>query len=449
METDLLINEFFPLKNLLPPENLRPFIGSRAGLVKQIIQNGIEPDEAHLFHLSVVTSNASILLQQPSLDIRAAGSGSTYREAFGCAVGEVVERSALASYDKKAIVRGSYRELSQRGVEVLSPEQLDLFSKEQYTNSDFLFEPFTDTAELGWTEGVNLLTGKPVLVPAQAVLMSYKPFPGEAFITYSTTSGCACATSMESAIIKCVYEQVERDAVMLTWLTKTSPPGVDAEKIVSAALLKKLNMQNNSATDVYDLRYLSYGIDIPVFLGILQRKIAGKKRLLIGAAANLCAQAASEKALLETAQSIPFLKLILASNPNPDFAGISFNDFEKNLRYYADERNQHHLTFLQENNDVFATEKLPDHKSRTTEENLTFILKTLKRNNLTPIAIDHGNAEYRDLGFHVLRVFIPELLQLYTPNAPFLGNRRMHSVLGKLGKQETVNDLNLLPHPMP
>src|SRR3712207_8758629 len=60
-----------------------------------------------------------------------------------------------------------------------------LFRSQQYAAPGFEYMPFEDDRWLGWIEGSDLLTGESVWVPAQLVLMYYKPHPAECLIGYA------------------------------------------------------------------------------------------------------------------------------------------------------------------------------------------------------------------------------------------------------------------------
>lgn len=66
-----------------------------------------------------------------------------------------------------------------------------------------------------------------MLVPAQLVLMYYKPLPAEPMIGYATTAGLAFYTSRRQAILHGLYEVIERDGVNVQWYSKLPPPHVD------------------------------------------------------------------------------------------------------------------------------------------------------------------------------------------------------------------------------
>jgi len=109
------------------------------------------------------------------------GKGYSMNDMLLSSLGEGVERAlgALAYFLGKAEpIFGTRRELVERGLNCLSPEQCPLFAPEQYDAPGFYYQPFTDDVMLGWLEGERLISGDRIWVPAQLVeLLHLGPMP--------------------------------------------------------------------------------------------------------------------------------------------------------------------------------------------------------------------------------------------------------------------------------
>jgi hypothetical protein len=69
---------------------------------------------------------------------------------------------------------------------------------------------------------------------------------------------------------------------------------------------------------------------------------------------------------------------------------------------------------------------------------------------ITPIAFDMTTPELRDHGLFVCRVFVPELVPLCLPWAPFLGHPRLARYIADAehdGSAASIPDW--VPHPFP
>jgi ribosomal protein S12 methylthiotransferase accessory factor len=443
------IEELDFFQDLFPDKKFRHFVGWRTGLVKQLYCGSIEPNEPRLFHITLIHSRLERFGLVRKINLRAAGSALTYSDAISRAVGETVERFYSCLYDEKSIIFDSYNNLQKQGINALGPGNIAFFSEEQFSRKDFPMVRFTEDVKIGWTRGVSLITGEEILVPAQFIYLGYKGQPGERHVTYTCTSGCACASTVEEAILKGIFEQVERDAVMINWYAKLSPPRFDIHS-VSGHRLEELYQRGYDCPGMeYQLRYITLDLPIPAFMGIAKVGAGGKTRLFVGGAANLDPRDAAFKALLEIGQGVPFIKYILVNEPFPDYKKLAFDNFDDNLRYYADPDNTKHLDFLQASDKILSVDQLPNHSVGSIEKDLVSVLRILKKFNMNPIAIDHTTDELKEIGLNVTRIVIPELVQMGTPSIPFLGCKRLFEVPVKLGLKDELTELNPMLHPYP
>jgi len=449
MKERFRITEWDLLNSLRLEERFTKLIGWRVGPIKKILQCGIEPGDPELFHVVLMHSSIERMVGLPTrVSLRAGGAGLNLADAFHRAVGEVVERYAIHFYDEDAVVFDSYANLTKQGLNVLAPDKLQFFSDAQLASEGTIFRRFTEDMRLGWAEGVSLITGKPILVPAQLLFFGYKFRPGEKRLTYASSSGCACASSLEEALLKGIYENVERDAVMITWYARISPPALSIDSSPYLTELCETRGYSESGQS-YNLRYISLDIDMPVIMGIAKITIGGKKRMFVGASCNLDPEQAAFKALLEIGQGVPFVKQFLILDPFPSYEDMQFKDFNDNIRYYSDPEHIKNLDFLLESEETIDIDQLPDRSSGDVETDLRTTVEILRNRGVEPIAFDHTTEDMRELGFHVGRVLIPELMQLGTPADPFLGSRRLYETPVRLGLKTVNMELNPNWHPFP
>ncbi|WP_423199815.1 MULTISPECIES: YcaO-like family protein [unclassified Cupriavidus] len=98
------------------------------------------------------------------------------------------------------------------------------YSAGQYADPEFPFVPFAPTREYWWASGVDVASGNSVHVPADLVYshagLVASGHASNTPLTWSTTSGCAAATSLSVGIERALLELVERDAFMRHWLAQ-------------------------------------------------------------------------------------------------------------------------------------------------------------------------------------------------------------------------------------
>src|SRR5260370_41635745 len=120
------------------------------------------------------------------------GKGGTKLASLLGAFGEIAERLLgtlhfMTLFDR--LEYATYEELVREGRRALGPHEMPLFASEQYARPKFDYIPFRPDTFLGWVEASELLTGNPILVHAQLVLMYYKRHAAEPAIGYATTAG--------------------------------------------------------------------------------------------------------------------------------------------------------------------------------------------------------------------------------------------------------------------
>ena len=199
-----------------------------------------------------------------------------------------------AVYDERTFVLDCQRNLAP---EAIDPSTVALFSAAQYREPGFAFQPFTEETRVTWTWGYSLLRRAPVLVPAALVYRPYWPIEDEAAIGDFPTTGLACGNSLADAILRGLYETVERDAIMITWLNRLPAcrvrldrlaPAIDADS-PWAQLAGRGLFAHDITTDVA----------IPTRLAVFIDRSGPRVFVTVGAAAHDHADRALEKAVAE------------------------------------------------------------------------------------------------------------------------------------------------------
>ena len=192
------------------------------------------------------------------------GKGDSLFGMFASTLGELVERvfgclAYLEHSDRCAY--GSYSELSTRGHRCLGPDELHLFAREQYEDSDMVFDPYTRDTVLAWIKGKRLFSGEAVWVPAQLVLLYYRRRPNETPIGFSTTGGLACHVSELEALYHGITELFERDAMNVSWYSGIRPKVIEIDRDGRVVALRRL-LQTASGLPG-NLKFYLHDLDTP------------------------------------------------------------------------------------------------------------------------------------------------------------------------------------------
>jgi ribosomal protein S12 methylthiotransferase accessory factor len=424
-----------------------PFLGKKMGLAKGLSVLSVDPDDFDLHHIFPATTSLSRLLGHTrEFEPRAGGAGIRLGDAINRAMGELVERYASLAYDGTGRIVCSHKMLVSRGCRAAPLDSLALFSPKQLATPGFAYAEFTEDTAVGWIEGTNLADGSSIFVPGHLVSLGYLPGPYEVSTCfYPTSSGCAVATSVEGALLAGLLESIERDAVMIRWYARMAPPMLDLDP--AELLGKPLGPQRQGL----EIRFHDITVDgdVPVVSVTCIERTGRPCFFLLGAAAGLDTLTAARKALVEAGQGRPFIKLLANLSPAPS-EGDEFRDFDSNLRFYAEPANARYIEWFLSKAGVPGRYFPEICGVKDAAGLLHVLLDRCSTMELTPIAFDLTTPEMRDCGLFACRVFVPELVPLGVPSAPFLGHPRLARFVATAERDGSAGCIPAwVPHPFP
>ncbi|HUN39349.1 MAG TPA: YcaO-like family protein [Acetobacteraceae bacterium] len=429
------------------PSQWLPFIGNRLGLAKRLCSVAADPEDLDLHQVFPVTAPLARLLDDSrEFEPRAGGTGVFLSDAISRAMGELLERYAALAFKGGRRMVASYKAMEDQGYRTVPFEFLTHFSREQLITAGFPYTAFTNQTAVAWYEGTDLLSGTHIYAPAQLLSLSHDASPDEVSTCfYSTSSGCALATSIEGAVLSGLLEAIERDAVMIRWYARLAPPVLELDP--DAVLDRHLGLPSRGL----DIRFLDMTVDgsVPV-VGVTCVETTGRSCFfLLSAAAGLDTIAAARKALIEAGQGRPFVKM-LSGMGDAQRVGDTFRDFDSNVRFYAEPSNAPYVEWFLHNTSV-STRHIPAPSGPKDPLALCGdLLERCAAAGLTPIAFDMTPSELREHGLFVCRVYVPELVPLCVPFAPFLGHPRLASAMAEAGCDRSAASIgNWAPHPFP
>jgi ribosomal protein S12 methylthiotransferase accessory factor len=429
------------------PRQWLPFVGRKLGLAKSISDLAIDPDDFRLHHAFPATTALGKLMGYPgAFEPRAGGAGVELDDAINRAMGELAERYASLACDGATRIVSSHKALVGQGHRVVPFEALALFTREQLTTPGFRYAALTEDTPIGWLEGTDLMGGSPVYVPGELVSFGYVPgrdeVPG---CFYPTSSGCACSNSIAGAVLAGLLELIERDAVMISWYARIAPPLLDFDP---ADLLGEPFGRNCRELEIR-LHDLKPDGDVPV-VGVTCVERTGRPCFfLLSAASGLDLPTAARKALIEAGQGRPFIKFLANQHEAPP-AGSAFNDFDTNLRFFAEPSNAQYSEWFVQNRTVSTRHYPPAPDDNSSAGRLHALLDRCAGMKITPIAFDLTTPEMEDHGLFACKIFVPELVPLGVPSAPFLGHPRLAHFAASARREGTAEPVPAwVPHPFP
>src|SRR5262249_49821271 len=138
------------------------------------------------------------------------------------ALGEALERYSASCWNIEEIIFRRRHELDGESVD---PRDLVLYTRSQY--AELGYSAYSDDTIFGWVRARSLTEDQLVFVPALAVFMNYEVQSPAEFIFQITSNGLAAGPTLADAILRGAFEVMERDAAMITWLTRLPVTRVD------------------------------------------------------------------------------------------------------------------------------------------------------------------------------------------------------------------------------
>jgi len=164
---------------------------------------------------------------QPATGLLGIGRGSTDRQRMRGAVLEYCERWAGSTIPANAR-HASYLEL---GDAAWRPDQVMAVPPQQAT---LLFPGFAPERPLHWLPCRLVRAQQERLLPLP--MINYLVAPSTRFCHTQNSNGCALGSTHTEAALFGALEVIERDALLLAWYSRSTPPRIATETIDSAPL---------------------------------------------------------------------------------------------------------------------------------------------------------------------------------------------------------------------
>jgi len=421
-------------------------ISSKVGIVKNVIEITRANSEPPIFSTCCRLCNTLSFMDNKCF-MRHGAAGLTKEDALIAGVSEALERYCSGFYDDRDLLYSSFKDIKNQAVQ---PEKFALFSSKQYRDENFPFSPFTDVKKINWVKGFSLISEREIMIPAQMVFLPYRYREDETIISYPTSTGLSCRSSLEEAILYGLYEVIERDGFILFWMLR---PDVSKLRIDSLSRLKELFEERyNLPNWKHYICDITSDISIPIFFTLSLGEMDFGTAVCVGASSNLSSLKAVSKSLLESAQATSFLLYKLGEEKKiykEDFSDVG--DFDDHGEFYTRmPEYQFVFDFITDSNNFIVEEDLKELSTESIIGNLKVILNILKAKEMDVIIIDLTTQDVRDEGFYVVKVIVPELIPLHgNHNFPFKGSKRLVEVPKKWGKNLRREELNPFPHPFP
>ncbi|MEK7553110.1 MAG: YcaO-like family protein [Patescibacteria group bacterium] len=424
-------------------------------IIKTIIKGQSYPDELFAYNFYTISSSSPY------------GNGNgidllNEENAIWKSLGEVIERYFWYNSDHffKNKIKAPYKDMKNISLNIFS---LAGFTEEQKNNIPFL--KFNENTIFNWTKIYSLTQKKKIFCPIQLISSLYVKknllYPEknaskiepktEPMLRWCITTGLAAGQSLEEAIVKGILEVIERDAFMISYLNKLSPPLIDLEYLSAqdeeiAKIVKNFKRYN---LEIYALKLPTDFSEVHIIAALIIDRSGLGPALSVGASANFN----FKNCLLSSISEALGVRNSMKNKFNSE---IDFNNINREGRvlYWAKKENLHKINFFLKGEylkidiekNMYVNKKMKNYY----KNKLKFLINKLKQKNYEASYIELTPKNIvKKINIRSTQVIIPELQPLHLEESiPYLGGKRLKEVPLKLGYQP-AKILNQIPHPFP
>ncbi|MFI9596371.1 YcaO-like family protein [Nonomuraea sp. NPDC052265] len=418
-------------------------VDARTGIIAHVLDLPIAAGEPQIFNSSVRMADTAALGTGPCYD-QNGGAGLTQAAARAAAVGEGLERYCAAFPQPEHVTVATWRALSAGEHPPPAPADFALFHPDQGEHA----HRFDDDTPVAWLRAYSLTRAAWTHVPACLVHLPYRPqHPdvAEHVVAPAISTGLACAASRSEAVLSGLYEAIERDAFMISWLRELPLGRVDLQSHPSIAEVYTTRLRRPGLD--YHVLDMTSDLGVPAFMCLLLDDRRDPALLCAGGAAHHDPARAVLKSLIEAAQTREWAKYLRRTGtPVPD----RLKTFEDHVLHYASQWSRPTLEPFLDRPAIPLRDAGPP--PADDDAAITSVVGRLAAAGLEALTVDLTTPDVAACGYHVVKVVVPGLQPLYADeNRPMLGGRRLYAEHpgAPCPRPRGPEDLNRTPHPYP
>ena len=379
----------------------------------------------------------------------AAGKGLTDDQAMRAAFGEAIEHYCAAQVDEPATRLARWEDLKG---EAISPPEFVLYADSQYARPNFPHHRWKESDELTWTMVRELPSGREVPAPTVLVYLNSSMPRVEDRLTFATSNGLAAGPDVEFATLNALYELVERDGFLITWMNKLPAPEVDFAGVDGLAA----DIRRHYSAFGTNVRSFNLTTDLPicVMMSIALDTTGKGPAATVGLGCNLDPKVALLRSLLEVCQTHPGEVRRFAEQP-PAEQLKRYEDVITLMDHSAFLMIPEHLSefsFLLDHGRTQSIGDLANPAGGNVQADLATCVDVLTQKGCRVAYADLTTPDIVPFGMRVVRAIATGLQPMHFGfGQERLGGRRLYDVpqlMGYATAPRTEKDLNPCPHPL-
>lgn len=411
---------------------LQKFFGQKA--IERISHVSVFSDEPYFpqYSVEIFTPNSRLV---------ANGIATSHREAISKVIGEAVERYALSICPEGDLVKAPFYKLKN----AIDPFSFSGPSVAQRQQIGWEQWRAIKDSPLRWVRGLSLISKEQLWVPAQVVYKPYRYDINEPIVRLPTTSGAAASLSQDDAILHGIAEVFEREAFLITYLNRLTPPRVNLKN--SGKTLKNLAEVFKQFYLNLDVYVLPTDAPISIMLAVITDETGIGPAVSVGARAHFDPIRAVVDAVLEAHHTrVAIRKRIELGAVLPQDA-TEIRQPSDHALFWVPTFRAKEIDFLKGGKDVELT------AGSGANTNLGKLLGFCREKGIELIWVKFKVPIFEECGLYMGKIIAPELHPLFTDERfPYYGGRRLYQLPVELGyRKEPLREemLNHVPHPFP
>ncbi len=219
--------------------------------------------------------------------------------------------------------------------------------------------------------------------------------------------------SRGEALKHAVLEAVERDALIIHWLNKITPPRIDIEglQILESETITRIIGEYRKYKINFALLDLTADLGVPVILTVIRDMARGRPAVFLGAGADLDIESAITHSLLEGLRagywgSVSDEQIEAVNKKAPLIENI-----EERRVYWCDKSRIPEIDFLL-NGPIKKIERNEFYRAGS-QKKMKHLVKILKSCKIEAYSVDCSAKAVEDAGLKIIKVLIPKLYYLY------------------------------------
>lgn len=441
--------EFYPEKNVLL-NKLKHMASHQTGIIESQVLFSARPKYSPKIQIctgQMPAYHKIVLNDNVEISYHLSGYGVSREESTIKLIGESIERYALVTAPvlfSNQFIKASYNEMEKQYPEEMIPfELLDIYSQDDYAKLSKCtsLQPLTKDDVITWLRCPSLVkNGQHYYIPIQMLFIGNREGKNEKMFVPGFSKGSASHISIEKALSSAIMEAIEADAVMINWYCERKVPEIIIDDLNLVQLL-----ENIMSRIEYKIHLLDYTVNETIgytFVAVLENKQDKVPKYVMGCAAGLSPSKVAYRAIME-ALAILYLAdngpLVMPKDYLENDLDLNYTNLDSNVSYWS---NLHDLDKKKALLDRVISGKklLSDFDNLESESDILYILGKSQELFKYAVYFDMTPPEIRNLGHKVMRVFLPEFLQMSFPEFPYSKHPRF-ALYGGVKCE--------LPHPLP